>query len=146
MGNGALRILVVEDDLADFLSVERALCGRSGKEYDLAWAATMEKGKRMLEDKEFDAVLLDLGLPDALGVDSVIHINANSPRTPIVVLTGEKNPATAIDAVGAGAEDFLHKDMLNGRRLDEKIRFAVERRQVRHRIIQNVVKLERSVS
>jgi DNA-binding response OmpR family regulator len=146
MGNLALRVLVVEDDLVDFLSVERALCEGSGRHYDLDWAATIEKGKRMLEDKEFDAILLDLGLPDALGVDSVIHMNANAPKTPIVVLSGEENQATAIGAVGAGAEDYLRKDMLSGRRLDERIRFAMERHRLRNRIIQNVANLQQPIS
>ena len=144
MGKNPLSVLVVEDDLVDFLSVERALTGRHGQDYQLDWAATIEKGKRMLETKHFDAIVLDLGLPDAMGVDSVIHMNANSPSTPIVVLSGAEDLETALNAVQGGAEDFLPKSHLNGRRLDEKIRFAVHRRHVRQRIIRNAVTLEQS--
>src|SRR5260370_19480922 len=87
MSKQPLNVLVVEDDPADFMSVERALSGRGETAFSLARADSMESGKRMLEARDFDAVVLDLGLPDSEGVDSVVNFNASAPATPIVVLS-----------------------------------------------------------
>ena len=134
-----MNVLVVEDDAADYKSVERALTSREGNTYRLARAESMESGKRMLEARDFDAVVLDLGLPDAEGVDSVIAITASSPATPIVVVSGHGNLGTALGVVGLGAEDFLPKRSLSGRLLEEKICVAVERHQNRLRAMEQVL-------
>jgi DNA-binding NarL/FixJ family response regulator len=131
MGKPSLEVLVVEDDPIDFMSVSRVLAKSEKISYKLARAETMENGKRLLEEKDFDAVILDLGLPDAVGVDSIINFNASSPATPIVVLSGQDNLDIALGAVGVGAEDFLSKSELNGKVLEERISFALERRENR---------------
>ena len=65
MGKRELKVLVVEDDAVDYKSVERTLSRSDEHSYVLARAKTMENGKRLLEAKDFDAVILDLGMPDA---------------------------------------------------------------------------------
>jgi DNA-binding response OmpR family regulator len=137
MGKELLDVLVVEDDAVDYKAVERALARYQEPAYALHRAESMEKGKRMLEDHTYDAVILDLGLPDVQGMDSVIHLHANAPATPIVVLTGQGDSQTASGAVSMGAEDFLLKSDFYPDRLVEKLRLAMQRKQARLTQLQN---------
>jgi two-component system cell cycle response regulator len=146
MKTRAVNVLVVEDDLVDFKAVERALSRYSEPMFLLQRADSMEKGKRMLEDHDYDAVILDLGLPDVSGIDSVVHFQANAPETPIVVLTGQGDNHLAKGAVGLGAEDFLLKSELGPERLEEKLRLAMERHRTKLNVLQSVDALERTVS
>jgi diguanylate cyclase (GGDEF)-like protein len=146
MEKRAVNVLVVEDDMVDYKAVERALSRYSEPMFLLHRADTMEKGKRMLEGRDYDAVILDLGLPDVGGMDSLIHFQASSPETPIVVLTGHGDSGTAMGAVGMGAEDFLLKSDLIPERLEEKLRLAMERHRAKLRALESVDALERSVA
>jgi two-component system cell cycle response regulator len=145
MKKRAVNVLVVEDDLVDYKAVQRALSSYSEPMFLLHRADTMEHGKRMLEGADYDAVILDLGLPDVNGMDSIIHFQANAPETPIVVLTGQTDHRNAVGAVGMGAEDFLLKSELAPARLEEKLRLAMERHHARLDVLQNVNALERTV-
>jgi DNA-binding response OmpR family regulator len=136
MGKALLDVLVVEDDAVDYKAVERALARYQEPAYALHRAESMEKGKRMLEDHTYDAVILDLGLPDVQGMDSLIHFHANAPATPIVVLTGQGDSQTASGAVSLGAEDFLLKSDFYPDRLVEKLRLAMQRKQARLALLQ----------
>lgn len=140
-----LDVLVVEDDAIDFKAVERALSRFHAPAFALHRAETLEKGKRMLDAQDFDAVILDLGLPNVEGLDSLIHFHANAPETPIVVLTGNGNMDTASDAVGMGAEDFLLKSELYPERLEEKLRLAIQRNEAKLDMLHSASALQQTV-
>ena len=74
-----------------------------------------------------DLVLLDLGLPDSFGIDTVRGMHEAAPDLPIVVLTALSDEEVAIEAVREGAQDYLDKSQLNGRMLGRVIRYAFER-------------------
>ena len=76
---------------------------------------------------DIDAVVLDLTLPDSHGVDTVVSVVEHSPHVPVVVLTGNRDPGKAIDAVRAGAEDYLPKSQMNQDHLRRAIVQSVER-------------------
>jgi two-component system cell cycle response regulator len=137
MKKKTLDVLVVEDDTIDYKAVERALARYRDPAFSLHRAETMEKGKQMLDDRDFDAVLLDLGLPDVHGMDSLVHFHANAPGTPIVVLTGQGDAHTADNAMDHGAEDFLLKSELYPDRLEEKLRLAMGRRRAHQEMLDN---------
>jgi diguanylate cyclase (GGDEF)-like protein len=81
-----------------------------------------------LGEARFDAVLLDLNLPDAAGLDSVGHLNAVAPEVPIIVLTGTSDQELAVSAVQAGAQDFLVKGKTDAELLARSIRYALQRK------------------
>jgi diguanylate cyclase (GGDEF)-like protein len=72
-------------------------------------------------------VLLDMGLPDAQGVDGLLRIRAVAPDVPVVVLTGNNDEAMGLDALQNGAQDYLVKGHVDGRLLARSIRYAIER-------------------
>jgi diguanylate cyclase (GGDEF)-like protein len=89
------------------------------------------------EDSSFDVVLLDLGLPDSQGLETVEQMVAAAPEIPIVVLTGINDPELGIEAVQRGAQDYLPKDHFDSNLMIRAIRYAIERHRVREALQQS---------
>src|SRR5690349_5069136 len=119
------RVLLVEDDEGDALLVRECLVDAGVPEVDVLWQRTLADGIGALDDAP-GCVLLDLGLPDAEGLGALHHLVAAAGPTPVIVLTG-RNDRTGVDAVAAGAQDYLVKDDITPELLDRSIRYAVER-------------------
>jgi diguanylate cyclase (GGDEF)-like protein len=77
----------------------------------------------------YDVVLLDLGLPDSSGAESVSRLKAFAPNTPIIVLTGDDRHATANSVIASGAQDFLAKQHLAGHLLARMTQHSIARNQ-----------------
>src|SRR5262245_55476161 len=80
-----------------------------------------------LTSGEFDAVLLDLSLPDAHGLDTISRVRGHAPGVPIVVLTGLNNEEVAVKALEQGAQDYLIKGEVDGALLIRALRYAIQR-------------------
>jgi serine phosphatase RsbU (regulator of sigma subunit) len=76
----------------------------------------------------FACALVDLGLPDGVGLDTLARLRASAPDLAIVVLTGLNDRSAGLAAVAAGAQDYLVKGNVDGVRLSMAVRYAVERR------------------
>lgn len=121
-----LSVLLVEDDEGDALLVEDELLERLPgvrlvRSHTLAQALTALDG-------ETDCVLLDLGLPDASGIDAVAKLRGQMPAVPLIVLTGLDDEAAGMAAVQAGAQDYLVKGSVDRHQLARSIRYAIGRR------------------
>src|SRR6202050_995151 len=75
-----------------------------------------------------DVIFLDLGLPDATGLEAVRRMRGAAPRAPVVVLTGLDDEVVATQALQAGAQDFLIKGQIDSRGLLRALRYAIERK------------------
>ncbi|WP_237047623.1 PP2C family protein-serine/threonine phosphatase [Lentzea guizhouensis] len=125
MRTKTVRVLLVEDDDGDALLVE-ALLDEANAPFIITRARTLAEAETLLADAE--CVLLDLGLPDSQGSDG-LHRLLKKPGAPaILVLTGLDDEREGIDAVAAGAEDYLVKGQVDGELLLRGVRYAVERR------------------
>jgi two-component system response regulator TctD len=102
-----MRILLVEDEteLAHWLT--RSLARHGGFVAD--WADDAELAERRLAVEEFDAIILDLGLPGMDGHTFLARLRARDDRTPVLVLTARDSLAERIDTLHEGADDFLRK-------------------------------------
>jgi signal transduction histidine kinase len=112
---------------------------------DLACASDLASAREQLAAHTFDAVLLDLSLPDSRGLDTLTAVCAHAPSTPIVVLTGLDDEATALRALGAGAQDYLMKAEMQGPLLVRAVRYAIERKYTGEEIRRLNADLERRV-
>ena len=81
-----------------------------------------------LDSGTFDVVMLDLSLPDADGLNTLVRTHEHAPSVPIVVLTRLDDEALAIRAVREGAQDYLVKGQVNGNLLIRAMRYATERK------------------
>jgi PAS domain S-box-containing protein len=129
MDNGSLQILCVDDNLADVHLLEDALKQFPSVEFVLTHVSRLDLALQSLGKNNFDAVLLDLGLPDSQGLETFINLNRQYPEVPILVLTnGGENDPLAVSAVQNGAQDYLIKSTINGMMLSRTIRYAIERK------------------
>jgi signal transduction histidine kinase len=129
--------LMIDDDPEALLLMGARLKQAVGTEahFVLEGAENLKEGLAKLEKGDFDVLLLDLGLPDSVGLDTVVSAKRKAGVTPIVVLTGFSDEAIGLEAITLGAQDYLVKDRVNMTLLSRAIRFAIERssllRQVR---------------
>ncbi|MEU6478008.1 SpoIIE family protein phosphatase [Streptomyces sp. NPDC047017] len=121
------RILLVEDDDGDALLVEELLYD-TDLPYTLARCRTAAEARAALAAAPADCVLLDLHLPDASGVETVQAIEADD-QAAVIVLTGLDEPRAGVDALAAGAQDYLIKGKVEPDLIQRAVRYAVERKQ-----------------
>ncbi len=121
-----IRLLLVEDDDGDALLVEELLAV-SGAHVEIVRAGTLGAARR--EDLgRVDCVLLDLDLPDAQGLRALYELKAHQADLAVLVLTGFDDERRGVQAVAAGAQDYLVKGQVDGQTLSRAVRYAVERR------------------
>jgi serine phosphatase RsbU (regulator of sigma subunit) len=119
-------VVLVEDDSGDAFLVEELLAD-SDVRVALTWVRSLAEAEAAV-GPGVRCVLLDLALPDAAGMDGLTRILELAPRAAVIVLTGLDDAHRGVDAVAAGAEDYLVKGKVDGELLGRAIRFAVERK------------------
>jgi PAS domain S-box-containing protein len=119
-------VLLVEDDPTAVLLARDAL--EEGLHHRVVHADRLGTALRMLSAEHVDVVLLDLGLPDIQGLDTLLALRRMSPDVPVVVMTGRDDEETALRALQEGAQDYLVKSVVDEGMLRRAIRYAVERK------------------
>lgn len=117
-----LRVLLVEDDPVQARVAQHALAG-----FDVAHAPTLAAAVGALAARPFDAIVLDLVLPDSEGMETLARVLAAAPRVPVVVVTGSAREEMGPEAVRRGAQDYLSKENDPPSALPRAVRHAVER-------------------
>jgi PAS domain S-box-containing protein len=123
-----IRVLMVEDNPADARLLREAVREVEGSHIHLTHADTLTRALSLLDQQTFDIVMLDLSLPDADGLDTLMRTHNRAPSVPIVVLTGLNDEALAMRAVREGAQDYLVKGQVTGHLLVRAMRYATERK------------------
>lgn len=119
-------ILLVEDDHGDAVLVQSCLSEAGVADESITWARTLGAALEALAGHPA-CVLLDLGLPDSVGSGAVNAMVQAAPGTAVIVLTG-RSERGVVDALAAGAQDYLAKDTITGELLQRSIRYAIERK------------------
>ncbi|MEN8143040.1 MAG: response regulator, partial [Thermodesulfobacteriota bacterium] len=100
------KVLIIEDS-EDLRFVITDLVKKAG--YKVFAAETGEGGLGVLESQLIDLVFLDIGLPDANGIELIGPIHDLSPETDIIMLTGNDDAKSAVNSLKSGAVDYLLK-------------------------------------
>jgi PAS domain S-box-containing protein len=124
----SLRVLVVEDDAIDRMQLERLLASTSLRVAEVKCANRLGAALELLGASHFDVLLLDLGLPDSQGLDSIIQVQTRAPELPIIIMSGLDDEQTATKAVQKGVQDYLIKGQVDSTLLMRSIRYALERK------------------
>lgn len=133
MADIAIAIGCVEDHEPDVALLKHALA-QSRIDIKTFLHATTLHGLGAMIDADVDVVLLDLGLPDSQGMDTVQRARKIAGSIPLIVLTGSNE--SGLQAISAGADDFLDKDLIGGGQLARVISYAAERHRLRVRLEQ----------
>jgi|HubBroStandDraft_6_1064221.scaffolds.fasta_scaffold161121_2 signal transduction histidine kinase len=131
-----LRVLLIEDNLADARLTRELLNEANPGGFDLVHAATLQHGIDALATAEFGIVLLDLSLIDAQGLDTVRRLRQQHPRVPIIVVSGLDDEEVALEALHNGAQDYLVKGQGDGHLIARAMRYAIERKRTELQLIE----------
>jgi len=135
-GKSIARLLLVEDDPGAAALLRSMFNERRSPGTEFTHAGHMSAAEEHLAKHAVDVILLDLGLPDAEGLEAVRRIRAAAPRTPLVVLTGLDDDSLALQALQEGAQDYLIKGQIEPRGVLRALRYAVERKSIEEELFQ----------
>jgi two-component system, NarL family, sensor histidine kinase UhpB len=131
------RILLIDDDEDDYLIVRDMLSEARREKFALEWSRSYTAGSEALQSKMYDAVLVDYSMGMHNGNEIVREAVASGYPAPFILLTGQGNYEVDIEAMEAGASDYLNKAEINTSLLERAIRYAIERKK-------NEIQLRRS--
>ena len=123
-------VLLVEDNPGDTQLLREMFNEDSSLNVDLTFVGCMVEAEAYLAAHAVDAVLLDLGLPDAHGVASIRRARLAAPGIPLVVLTGMDDETLATQSLQEGAQDYLIKGQIETRGLLRALHYAGERKRL----------------
>jgi signal transduction histidine kinase len=129
MAASSVKILLIEDSLAEARLLQEVLKESRFKEFSLVHVKRLREAINQLNHDDFDVILLDLTLPDSVGLASLAPLIEKASSLPIVVLTNLNDEELAMEAVRQGAQDYLVKRHVNGEVLGRSLRYAIERKQ-----------------
>ena len=132
MNQVAAKVLLIEDNPGDVKLVQVLLesSDEHQQPFELIRVGQLSDAFPLLAKGGIMAILLDLGLPDGNGIDTLIRVHAAAPMIPIVVLSAEEDEMLAIRSVQLGAQDFLVKHGISGMLLRRAICYAMERKRL----------------
>lgn len=138
----AVDIMVVEDNPGDARLLEAMLVSSMSGLAVVHQCTTMEQALALAENSAPDVAILDLSLPDAIGLEGVVKLSQSNPDLAIVVLTGLNNEELSSEALRLGAQDYLHKDEANPQALYRTLRYAMERQGLANALRHQVEELD----
>ena len=133
MSDSAIDILLVEDNPGDAELVKMAFA-KSARHFEVHHRVRLTEAISSLRETAFDAVLLDLSLPDSEGLDGLKRIHDAAPEIPVVVLTSLASDRVAMRMLDEGAQDYLVKGQVSTGLLERTVRYAIHRQQSRAEI------------
>ncbi len=123
-----VKVLLIEDSEGDVVLIGEMLKDAKHTCFEMTSVARIKEAHDLLESLDFDVIILDLGLPDSWGLDTVTTAVGWRFDIPIIVLTGLSDEDLGMKSVRLGAQDYLVKDEINTKDLERSIRYAIERR------------------
>lgn len=129
-----VRVLVVEDNPGDALLLRRRLSCMGECSFSVVVVERLADALSMLGQRTFDAIVADLTLPDARGIDAVTRLQRMAPHLPVIVMSGSSEHELALEAVQLGAQDYIVKGRDGQRSLSRVIQYAMERKRFEERL------------
>jgi len=124
--DGRLRLLLVEHNETDARILLNLIRHGGADSVEIVWVATFVEALGHLRKGDFDAMLLDLFLPDSEGIESIRRVSDRAD-IPIIALTKESADVAGIDVLLAGAEDSFIKEYINSQNMIRAVRYAIAR-------------------
>lgn len=143
MSSDQINVLLVEDDPDDALLIREMLGESDSVDFDVQHVQRLAAATEEISENSYGVILLDLTLPDSMGLDTFRDLHVLAEHTPIVVLTGLDDEAVGMEALRAGAQDYLMKGDVNSSLLVRALRYAIERQRLESRLAQALKRLDR---
>ncbi len=134
MNDSPIRVLLVDDDEDDYLITGDLLSDVEETSYNLDWVSTYEEALKVISHNRHDIYLLDYRLGAHSGLDLMQNAIRDGCRKPMILLTGQGDSEVDIEAMKAGAMDYLVKGHLDASLLERSIRYAIKRKQAEEEV------------
>jgi CheY-like chemotaxis protein len=129
----SIRVLLVEDNPADATLI-RDLLGDAKEAFDVTVVGRLAEARDVVFRHPIDVILLDLGLPDSRGLDTLTQAFTFSKGVPIIVLTGNSDESLGTEASRMGAQDYLVKGSVTIDNIERSILYSIERKRAQDAI------------
>jgi len=123
-----VRVLLIEDDEDDYIITRDLLREVKEARYCVEWAGSYDAGLASLASSTYDVVLLDYYLGGRTGIDLLADAHTGGVEQPIIMLTGQSDRDVDVDAMNAGAADYLAKGSITPHLLERVIRYSIQRK------------------
>ena len=140
-----IRVLLVDDDKGDYIITQDFLDDIEGNQYELDWVAHYDDALKAIKLNEHDVYLLDYRLRGHTGLDLLNDLTTENYKVPIILLTGQGDHDVDIEAMNAGAMDFLVKGEIDSKSLERSIRYAMMRNHVEKEHEKLILELEEAL-
>jgi PAS domain S-box-containing protein len=127
MDDDFVKVLLVDDDEDDYVITADLLSGIPLVRFDLEWVSAYEAALEVIGRGEHDVYLVDYRLGERDGLELLQEAIKNGCNAPLILLTGQGDHEVDVQAMKAGAADFLVKGQINASLLERSIRYAIER-------------------
>ena len=128
MENGLARVLLVDDDEDDYVLTRDWFSEIEGARFELEWVASYDAALKAIGHNQHDVYLLDYRLGERNGLELLREAITNGCKAPIILLTGQGDHEIDVEAMKAGAADYLEKGQIGALILSRSIRYAIERK------------------
>jgi two-component system cell cycle sensor histidine kinase/response regulator CckA len=142
MAEQSINVLLVEDSLADVRLLLEFLKEVPTNPFQVTQCDRLESALKNLIETRFDIILLDLTLPDSVGLETLVRIHRQVPAVPVVILTGLDDEIVTLRAMQEGAQDYLVKGQVTGDLLVRSMRYAIERQRAEQKIREQAALLD----
>jgi len=133
-----MNILIVDDDMVDRESVRRALTSKTRSLLNVQEAQTVDAALEIINEMDFDVILLDYNMPQRNGIELLIELNDGSnivERSTIIMMSTDEDDERALECIAAGAQDFLTKTEITPFRLQRSIMNARLRSELEQKLL-----------
>jgi signal transduction histidine kinase len=138
----ALRVLIADDDEDDYILTRDLLLRIGRPRFQLDWTPSYEGALEAIEHNQHDVYLFDYHLGHSDGLELLREAMVRGCKAPIILLTGNDNWETDVEAMKAGAADYLVKGHLDARLLERSIRYALERTRAQAELVEYAHEIE----
>ncbi|HCU34918.1 MAG TPA: hypothetical protein DGT21_05505 [Armatimonadetes bacterium] len=124
------KLLIIDADGNDFALLRNQFGATGASDFEFAHSNMLSHALQLLDYESFAAIVLDLELPDSVGLDTLLQTLGRAPDIPIIIRTRANDDSLALMAVQQGAQDYLVKGSADDERLVRAVRYAIERTRV----------------
>jgi len=142
MNNSPIKVLLVDDDEDDYILTRDWFGEFQGTGSELEWVNSYAKGREAIAQNRHDIYLVDYRLGEGNGLELLSEAILNGCTAPIILLTGKGDREIDIEAMKAGAADYLEKSQLSAPLLERSIRYGIERKQTEQKIREQAALLD----
>jgi FixJ family two-component response regulator len=153
MVNDQISILLIDDDEDDYIitrdlfaDLNEQVDDIAGARFKLDWVATYEAGLMAIQQNNHDVYLIDYRLGKHNGLELLKEAIARGCSAPLILLTGQGDRMVDIEAMKAGASDYVVKSQMDTQLLERSIRYALERKRAAETLRESEERLHQVVS